>query len=240
MVNPFELVFGKASNKNNNMKSSINMICCCINYSDYLEDCLFYNNNIFNTIYVVTSNTDKPTIDLCSKYKNVQCILTESFFKNKAVFNKGAAQDYALSIIPNTGWLLIGDADCIYPSIINDQIINADVNNLYSLHRIDIKSKKELQNFIDQGMGCNIELTNGWYHPWAGNGYCQLFNFDSLFYKKGSLYVGGNWNHPYADIADVAFQSRWPQNNRVVLKGLIAHLGYPDTNWRGRITAKWE
>ncbi len=211
------------------------LLIVCVNYDDYLEETCKYNTIIFDKIYVITTPEDKKTHKICSLYNNVLYYQTNVFKKNQAKFNKGAALDYGLSKIPKNIWLVIGDADCIYPTCMKQETSNLDINKLYTYKRHKIINKQHLTNVmscVDEPMNMVNRNVN------QVLGYCQLFNTQSWFFNQDPHYPK---HYKHAGSCDVAFSAKWPKKERIVLNcGHILHLGEASRNWKGRKTPEWK
>lgn len=228
VVNELDAVFDSSFPQH-----TLSLITTCVNYTDYLEDTLRYNYLLFTSIYVITTPSDKTTIELCQKYKNIHCITTNLFYEHRAVFNKGKAINHLLRRIPKIGWIVIGDSDCVFPRQIVIDIKSLDINNIYTYPRHIANNKKHLENIMDN-------KDNPKFLPNRNAkkilGYCQLFSLESRKIR--------NIEYPTyikdASKSDTIFSSNWPPENRVVLKdNYIIHLGEIGVNWKGRSTHPW-
>jgi len=219
--------------KNNN--PSLYLLLTCVNYADYLEDTCIYNTQIFDKIYIITTKEDIHTQKICSLYTNIVTYITNMFTMNKAIFNKGVCLNYGLSKIPENSWLVIGDADCIYPSCIRNDILQLDHNKLYSYKRHKVLNKKHLKDIINN----NVEPI---FLPNRNSrnilGYCQLFHKQSLFFQKNPNYP---INYKSAGGCDSRFAAKWPREHKQVLQsGHVLHLGETNINWYGRKSINWQ
>lgn len=229
----------KSIDEENNLQklnyAPINLISVSVNYADYLEDTLRYNHKIFDLIYIITIDSDKDTINICNQYNNVICVQTKSFYGRNKIFNKGAGLNYCLSSIERSGWCVIGDADCVFPKKIKNDIIHCDTTCLYTYNRGLVKDKQHLKDIMN-----NIKTPN-YYHN--GNihrilGYCQLFNFASPFFPKNEPFYPTRYKN--AAGSDIDFSNHWPRNKKIVIRSSnILHLGPRCVNWNGRKSPIW-
>jgi hypothetical protein len=229
----------------------------CVNYSDYLNYTLQYNIDIFDNIFILTTPTDQDTIDTIEKYNskhhNIKTLLTTKFFDyddfcGKPCFNKGGALNYGLSQIPHEGWLIIGDADIIYPPIIRDIVPTLCIHQMFSMFRYKVFSSEELENYMPKFIehGANppphdffVQLRN--QHDFCLSyimGYCQIFNFESRFLKiRPPKYVSGRT----CRFVDTIFsRTHFPKRHRKMLWNTYCiHLGNSFLNWTGRRSEKF-
>jgi len=216
---------------------SLELIITCVGYGDYLKETLKFNSKNFDKIHVCTTENDIETKEECKKYEEkINIIETNVFFEENNPFNKGRAINEAIKQLKYNDWVVIGDADCIYPNNIKREIEYEEKNDmdaLYTFYRISVNSRKELLDFLkNETKKFNIE--RGYT---VGVGYCQLFHQSSKYIKNNFLYPteceDASWS-------DILFARLWPKSKRKILNGLVIHLGELGVNWRGRTTKKWE
>ena len=235
----------------------LNLMIPCVNYSDYLDLTLRYNIDTFDYIYVITTPTDQDTLDIIDKYNpkhgNVKKILTTKFFDyddfcGQPRFNKGGALNYGLSQIPRHDWLIIGDADIIYPNIIKHIVPSLCIHQMFSMFRHKVFSPAELEEYMP--IFCDhyqnepsYDFINGLRHRHDFclsyiAGYCQIFNFESRFLKKRPpQYVSGRT----CRFVDTIFsRTHFPKRHRKMLWNTYClHLGESFINWSGRKSEKF-
>ena len=196
-------------------------ITVCVNFADKLLATLELNSVILKEIYVVTSPTDKQTIDLCETFRNVNVILSPDAYKDGAKFNKSglirAAQD-AITPKYRNDWIMIIDADTIIPfdfwSSIRSKPFYKDT--VYLLRR---KIYHSSADFVKDKPNEIIE---------HGCGFFQLY------YDKNKLY--GSYSESAAE-CDILFQKLFRHQDD--LPGYCMHLGVPGQDWDGRISDAW-
>jgi hypothetical protein len=196
-------------------------ITVCVNFADKLLATLELNSVSLKKIYVVTSPTDKQTIDLCETFTNVSVILSTAAHKDGAKFNKSglirAGQEVIIPMHRND-WIIIIDADTIIPfdfwSSIRSTLFYKDT--VYLLRRkIYYSSMDFLKNKPN-------EITEN------GCGFFQLY------YEKNKLY--GSYSKTAAE-CDVIFQKLFRYEDE--LPGYCMHLGPKGQDWNGRISDAW-
>lgn len=186
-------------------------VTTCLNYSQHLEKTLPLNLPFFDKFYVITSKTDKETIKLCKKFKQVTVIKTEVFFDKGAGFYKSKALNVVLDTFDKQQdlWCVILDADVIIPKSFNDKKIEElSKDNIYSYKR---------DNGVSQW--CDKFIL----------GYFQLFNTNSKYYIH-------NYDTMFTSAAgaDVIFSAQWPVSNNIFFKnGIIKHVAQEARDWCG-------
>lgn len=230
----------------------LSLLITCVNYSDYLSSTLPHNSTIFDNIYIVTTEQDKDTHrvinELNSITQNITTLYTNIFFEDgpwgKTHFNKGGALNFGLSNIEHKDWIIIGDADIIYPSNINNQLSNLEIDCMHGMYRYKILKREEISSAIQSYQTeeqYNIYLNNA-IIQYGGRkhgiiGYCQLFNFNSSRIKNGFSYPQG----PTAFAVDTQFsRGYFPRKYRRLHKNYCLHLGETCKNWKGRVTKQWD
>lgn len=214
----------------------INFICVCVNYADYLEETLKHNASIFDTILIVTTPSDKKTQDIVNQYQNAKYIETEIFYKDGCAFNKGAALNLALQSIDKKDWLLIGDADCIYPNNLHQLITNLDINCIYGMRREIVNTPEVLNDILIGKYKPNPRLEKAMHYT---PGYFQLFNMSAeKFLNKPINYP----EFPTAQRVDRWFAKyNFAHNERKIIDNeFVIHLGPTIINWSGRKSNPWK
>lgn len=214
----------------------ITFLCVCVNYSDYLEETLKHNSYIFDQIHIVTTPSDQKTKEVSAKYINTNILETEVFYNNNCAFNKGAGLSFGLQNIKNSGWLLIGDADCIYPSNLKDLIVNLDINCIYGMRREIVNSPVVLHDILSGKYKPKPRLEKAMHYT---PGYFQLINTSAeKFINKEIKYP----EFPTAQRVDRWFAKyNFVHNERKIIdNGFVIHLGPTTINWSGRKSETWK
>lgn len=226
------------------------LLLTCVNYSDFLSSSLKYNINNFDKIYIVTTPEDietNRTIQSLNNQNNIVIIYSDIFFKDgpwgKSHFNKGGAINFGLSNMTHQDWILIGDADIIYPPNLKQEIISLDTDSIYGMYRYKVLSYTDLDEAIKSYYEPNEyskylhNAVNQYGRKKGIVGYCQLFNFQTRFFH------GKNISYPEGSsckAVDTIFsRGNFPRRNRRLLDKYCLHLGATCVNWKGRITEKW-
>ena len=218
----------------------ISFLCVCVDYSDYLAATLQYNIHTFDKIYVVSSCGDIETSNLLAsyeeKYDHIKLIKTDIFFDNNCNLNKGAGLNIGLRSVIDKDWILIGDADCIYPKNIRDLTINLDKNCIYGMKRFVVNSAQSLNDLMDNKYTAQPKTEKAMHYT---PGYCQLFNFESEHLKNKTLTYP---EYPTAQRVDRLFAKyNFPYSCRKVMYDqFVIHLGQTTINWAGRRSDKWK
>ncbi len=228
----------------------------CYNYSDFLEESLYYNLPIMDRIVVVTSPDDQRTINLCHKM-SVDCVKTNAPYYNGSIFNKAKAINYGLAHLNQNEWMIQLDADIVLPINMRRLLENVDLSTkkLYTMDRLNCMGRKQwneykagqhtLFNYNCLVAPPNNSLTIGGrilhtdYGGWLPIGYFQLFHADS---GKARYPVNGSGN---AERSDVLFSLQWDRPDRILLGDMYCiHLETKikdgsiqfGANWKGRKT----
>jgi len=190
------------------------------NYSDLLPYIIEANYKYLKRWIFITDKDDKETIDILSKYSNID-ILYFDFKSNGAVFNKGGAvalgQKYAYENYAND-WYLLLDSDICLEECCNKLFKMLDdipVETIYCCN--NRKLYKSLSDYRDRK---NYE-----FH--SAEGY--LLGFFQL-YKKHLYYD----NSHDASVCDLKFAMKF--NKKYVIDDVISsHLGKTGEHWQGRL-----
>ncbi len=221
----------------------LRLLTTSVNYSDYLNYTLKYNIEIFDEIYIATTKEDSSTHQVIkehnTKYNNIRTISTDLFYSNKAILNKGAAINLLLQSISKTGWVLIGDADCIYPLVLKTSVPDLDPNYLFGMYRHIVDTAKDLENEVGRMSNLqdnteffrDLKSQHGFIHRLV-LGYCQLFNFSSKFLQDKELTYPDGRSCRYVDT--IFSRSNFNRKYKSLLDMYCIHLGQTATNWYGR------
>lgn len=221
----------------------LKLLTTCVNYSDYLDYTLKYNIEIFDEIHIATTKEDSSTHQVIkkynSKYNNIKTTSTDLFYSNGALLNKGAAVNLLLTSLPKEGWVLIGDADCIYPIVLKQFEPKLNIDFLYGMYRHIVNTPKNLQdevnkmNSLDFELFAQIKSKHGYIHRLV-LGYCQLFNFSSKFLQDKELTYPDGRSCRYVDT--IFSRSNFHRRYKSLLDTYCIHLGETAVNWYGRKT----
>ena len=184
------------------------------NYHDVLPYILEANLKHIDQWIFMTTVDDIATIDLLKPHKNIIVFYWD--FKNGGkTFDKGGAikraQEYVYSQYPDE-WYLVLDSDICFPENFSLDTSTLDKNKMYTVNRQDFNSVSSYRAKIP----CYIHPLN------SPNclGYFQLYKH-KIFYEPSNT----------ADKCDEIFYQKMGNQ---CLDMMCAHLGAPNTNWRGR------
>lgn len=206
----------------------------CVEFDDFLAITLPRNNRHFEQTLVITSICDIDTQRLALE-NACQVFITDVFYENEAVFNKGAAIEKGLDILGRDGWLCLWDADIVMPSTIE---FDKDPACLYTALRRTLDNPAD---FSDALVWNHVPITG---HEDEFPGYFQLFNAQAAGPKP---WFEVNWKH--AGGYDGNFQNKFSKKNLCRPPFNVLHLG-PSVdmvskfhlrvgdNWCGRTTPR--
>lgn len=226
----------------------------CVGYSDFLAWTLPFARTQFDHLVVVTSSADIATQRLC-EYWNVECVITDVFYENGDVFNKGKAVNEGLKHLKKDGWVLHFDAD-IYLLPRTREVLNLiplDPKSIYSIDRLNCgrfgdwaeylstpESAHGNNGFLDMKVfSKGARLVN-----LARDGFVNI-GFFQLWSPSGSGVNSYPCEHQAADRSDTLFAYNWKREHRHLIPELICiHLESESSavmgaNWQGRTTPKF-
>lgn len=201
-------------------------ITVSVGYDDLLAKTLKQNMRFMDECVVVTAPHDHKTKAVVRSVPNCKLFETNAFYENGAKFNKGRSLESAFDFLGRAGWILIWDADTIFPT--DMQLVDLEVGKLYNPPRLILDDPKK---YTPEMPWTEAKPTHDWQFP----GYFQLFHAEDPHLIQKPWY-GVNYTH--AGGCDADFQFRWPMSNKVRLKFHVLHLGPRDTNWFGRVSER--
>lgn len=210
--------------------ASIRGLTVCVGYDDFLKLTLPRILLHVKEFLVITSSADIRTQELVASFSpdKVRTLVTDVFYERGASFNKGAAIEQGFDALGRDGWLMVMDADIVFPVSVPDAELQ--IGHMYSAPRYILPDVQCLES-ADQ-----IDITPLTIRKECGNyGYFQLFNASDPVLKKRPWYEV-DWTH--AGGADASFRKRWNNDTRKQLSFQVVHLGDPDNNWHGRATPR--
>jgi hypothetical protein len=209
----------------------------CVDYADLLTRTIFENARILSSVTVATSPHDESeakVLDRIGKlmyYCDWHVHFTDAFTANGAVFNRGAAINEVVTNLiakhPND-WILVLDADILFPPGLAETFDLLEPGNLYGCRR------RILQNYV----GKRAVLHDPAY--WVSLpmeldrfpvGYFQLFHASDPVLQSQPIYPT-HWRH--AGGSDDEFQQKWPRQKKHWLPADVLHIGPTFQNWCGR------
>ncbi len=221
---------------NPNRIQRLNIVLTCVNYSDLLAVSLSENIKIIDPrfITVVTDSSDVLTQRLCGIF-GVNCIITDKFYDDGAAFNKGKAINEGIKSIENPDWILLTDADIVFPpnfmSVLNEKTVN--INKLYATSRYLCRN---YDTYLKYKAGQITLSEMDGVHRCPPVGYFQLFSYNHpSIINKEKIYpetsIDASWS-------DMLFADRFTQKECIQTIKLI-HLGDDSQNWKGRKTKRF-
>lgn len=195
-------------------------IIVCVDYWDYLDECLPYNRHHFEEVLIVTSPQDTRTQHVCENLK-VPYFITDAFYRNGAKFNKWLALEEGLDYFGRHGWITILDADIVIPKSI--EWPKLDQTKLYGPERYMSTHLLPEEQWKTMPLWTNKEFS----------GFFQMFHASCPFLPDAPWHQT-NWTH--AGGADTFFQQNWPASQKVRLPFPVLHIGPNGKNWCGRVT----
>ena len=148
--------------------------------------------------------------------------MTSAFTDHGAVFNKGYALETGFDAMGRHGWILILDADIMFPPTM--PLDNLQPDRLYGCRRRILEDPSRWHPDLDWRM-CPFSRDNGCI------GYFQCFHADDPALAGKRPWYDVSFTH--AGGADAFFLEHWHPSKRVVLPFDILHLGRTDMNWFG-------
>lgn len=225
-----------------------------VEYSDFLSEFLIHNRLFFDKLVVVTSTKDLKTQQLCEVY-DVECVVTDTFYDDESVFNKGKGINKGLARLSNKGWVLHIDADVILPPYFRTVFNNIylDEEAIYGCDRLNVVGKYNWLTFLEnpKPMHQHYFLVHGGSFPigarvahynqqdgWFPIGFFQLFNPHSSGIVRYPEECTG------ADHSDVVFAKAFPlEKRRFIPEFYVYHLESEHceigANWKGRRTKRF-
>ncbi len=232
---------------------NLEAVTVCVDYADFLAHTLPLNKPHLQRWVIVTAPHDRATQRLCAHH-NVQCLVTESFYRQGDRFNKGRGVNFGLAALEKKNWLLHLDADIALPPRTQEMLVKAqlDRNTLYGIDRLmcpDFNAWARYQraptpHFENEvfvhlkpfPVGTRVaKLDRGGYVP---IGFFQLWHSATgrIEYPE---------HHATAARSDMLFALQWDRAHRQILPEVVGiHLASGENepmgaNWNGRRTAQF-
>ena len=225
-----------------------------VGYADFLAQTLPLNKNHFDKIVVVTSPADVETQKLC-EYHHVQCLQTNVFYENNAVFNKAKGINAGLKELTQKGWVLHLDGDMVLPPQFRSTLepLDLDQSYVYGVDRLMCTSyadwaAHQARPFLTQENGIYIHPTCATMPVGTriakygtADGYIPI-GFFQLWHPKGSGINHYPQEHGDAGRSDMLFSMLWPRSKRGFIPEVVTihleseRLSKMGANWRGRTT----
>ena len=212
-------------------RKKLSAVMICVGYWDKLAITLPVNRKHFDEIIVVTSTEDTVTREICGVF-DVNCIVTDCFYEDRASFNKAKGINLGLEAVSLDDWVCLCDVDTIYPDNFRDIFEKRCIasNVLYgsnSLYRWVLDRKEDYLRYLrekEKPLICKDI-------PW---GYCQVYNYRFNEHKR---YDGKKYRTAF--LCDREFVKTFHEKKRFRFKSAFWHLGFTMINRGGRIEPFW-
>lgn len=201
---------------------AIRGITISVGYDDLLSITLRRNMRHMKECLVVTHPSDHRTKDLVLSVDGASLYETTAFYEHGAKFNKGLAMELGFESMGRSGWMLVWDADILFPEVMNLDFV--DPGNLYTPQRRILANPNLWREDIDWAslsVRPDVEFA----------GYFQLFHADDPVLRNRPWY-GIDYSH--CGGCDYVFQEKWPSSRKIRPGFEVLHIGPCDTNWFGR------
>ena len=211
----------------------IDCIIPCVGYDDFLDLTLPSIKPHFDSILVVTMDSDAATKKCCLKY-HTPFLCTDEWYSEMSVLNKGRALNEALGFLNHIDWICSLDADIVLPEDFRQRLSDLDPVCLYSARRKMCRTAAEYKRFLTDRnmMRFQDAIASGRTEPIL-LGYLQLW-------CQRVRPVAFPISYPNAEYYDITFCRNWSVDNRRNIPDMhVLHLGEHGVNWNGRVSERW-
>jgi hypothetical protein len=205
------------------MLEGLRGITCSVGYGPLLALTLPRNMRHLAECLVVTSPEDDETHEVVSSTPGTRLHVTDAFTRHGARFNKGLSIEECFDVMGRHGWILIHDADILFPPAMHLDDLNPD--RLYGCRRRILEYPDRFNPGLDWRT-CPYNMDGN-----APIGYFQLFHADAPALAGKRPWYDVSFTH--AGGGDAAFMNHWPPSHRTVLALDVLHLGPTDRHWFG-------
>ncbi len=181
----------------------LSYITTCVNYLDRLRIAQYHNEGQFDDMLVVTHPTDHETLVWTQSRPDIIPIVTDAFYREGAVFNKGAALNEGLNAlrqICTPEWVAIMDADTFLPPDGRAQLNELaaagklDPEWFYGVERVLLPTWGDYERLWRDDIG-SFESPRGFAFGWF-----QLFHWGSSAIQSKPV---GEWYPTGPDCTEV-------------------------------------
>lgn len=155
----------------------IEYVTVCVNYIDFFRITyeIHKKNGVFDNYIVVTDNKDDATYQFCLD-NGIDCVRTDKFYENGAVFNKGLAINEGFKRLKYKDWVCFMDADTFCHDTFRQDIENYPLNKefFYGTERVMLRTPKDLKKKQSGAPDADFEVLEGF-----GYGWFQMINWQS-------------------------------------------------------------
>jgi hypothetical protein len=230
-----------------------------VEYHDILAATLAHNRHHFSRVLVTTNSPDSKDCEVAlANGADVHC--TNVFYRRPdgkldySTFRKWAALEEGLTVLGRDGWLVIMDADVLWPKSLGCEESPGGMEDCIRFYTGTRTDQGYLDMLCEIGMligplrrmapwplpGNTVPAEPAWssyplhpqQHEWAGF---------SLVFHGSDPALG---QPPWFDVrwsncsgGDSEFQSKWPASKRVRPPWQVLHLGEAGENWLGRVVS---
>jgi hypothetical protein len=213
-----------------------------VDFSDYLAETLPYVLPQVDRLIVVTSPTDRSTVDVCRRY-GADYLATDAFYHDGATFNKGRGINLGLRELRRIDWMVHLDADIVLPPGFRQALDTKtlDPHTLYGVRRAMCNSWREWKAY-QPALPAPAPFTHerpviNRRRGYMPLGYLQLFHAHATALGDGTSWYAET--SPNAAYSDLWFCERWTRR-RLLTDLEVVHLyegqAYDEINWRGRVS----
>lgn len=198
-----------------------------LHYDDLLAITLPRNMRHLIECVVVTSPDDERTKAVCAAIPGVRAFETDAFTRpdsNGVVpfFNKGRAIEEAFDFMGRHGWILVWDADILFPGSLRlDTVVPGYLWGAQRRMLDDPRKWTPEFNWALAPLGRDLLIP----------GYFQLFHADDIQIANKRPWYDPTFTH--AGGGDAYFSELWPPSLHKRILSTVLHLGRKDTNWFG-------
>lgn len=203
------------------MNINIAAMVVCVNYTAFLKYTLVPNLDTFNSIHVVTIESDHETRQFVQLFHPNRVYLhvvpDQLLSKNGAVFNKSALIRHVQTFVHAVKqWYVVIDADVVVPSSLRSTLANIPLleNTLYSAPRVNYHT---LMDYTRKENGKAYQTCYKFV------GYFQCYS------DSQKLYAEHSYN---CSACDIEFRHQF-QNHIMLDHLVIDHLGIDGVHWNG-------
>lgn len=198
-------------------------VTVCVNYDDFLSLTLRRNMSHLHKCVVVTSHEDDRVTEVVRGVEGVELFRTDAFTRNGAIFNKAQAIEDALEMLDHSGWILLFDADIMFPETFAR--VQLERNVLYGV----------LRHQLPDGVADIDGDWTRWELVSTGprGGYFQLFHAQTEALSSRPWYPT---NLGDGAAADSEFSNKFAMH--LLLPDPVLHIAPSFENWFGRVTPR--
>lgn len=238
-------------------KMYLELVSVCVGYSDFLSHSLPNWLRYADKVVIVTDKKDHLTKRLCDFYNSngqVECVQTDVFYENGAVFNKGKGINAGLDKLSKRGWVLHIDSDIWLPPhtrvVLDARHATLDREAIYGIDRLMCHGYDNWVKFLNNPRNINelYYLVQPYAFPMGSrvahynqaDGWFPI-GFFQLWHPGASGVSTYPTDSPGADHTDVLFSKQFPIGKRhLIPETFVIHLDSErremGANWNGRKT----